>query len=123
MPALADGSLLWPRPELLEGEDDEGAAASSHVVLFAAPKRRVTVSIRKKRMMNKWMQTDHSVYRCPTCNAFKKRHIALHCAKSQELCGLGQLRAGSGEGLGEGTACACVGGFGGVCLTLLCMEA
>merc|ERR1719506_2510725 len=60
----------------------------SNVRWFAAPKKKVTRSKRRIRMQHKWMKPDKSIYQCPTCFAFKKRHIALHCSEPAEDCGL-----------------------------------
>ena len=57
---------------------------------FAVPKKKVSHSIRRLRQTHKWMQPDPSVYQCPVCKAFKKRHIAMHCARAEDICGLGE---------------------------------
>ena len=61
------------------------------VVLFAAPKQKVSHSRRRLRQTHKWLKPDNSVYRCRVCNAFKKRHVAMHCARAEDICGLGTL--------------------------------
>ena len=70
-------------------EEPVTTSLSDSILLFAAPKQKVSHSRRRLRQTHKWMKNDNSVYRCPTCNAFKKRHIALHCARKEEICGLG----------------------------------
>ena len=34
------------------------------------------------------MKADESIYQCPQCRAYKKRHVLLHCPKNQTDCGL-----------------------------------
>lgn len=73
----------------IESPESTPESIDSSTMLFAAPKQKVSHSRRRLRQTHKWMKADKSVYRCPTCNAFKKRHIALHCARPEETCGLG----------------------------------
>ena len=84
IPAL-DGVPRVSTPTELADQTD------TSVVLFAAPKKKTSHSRRRLRMTHQWMKDDQSIHRCPTCNAFKKRHVALHCATPSEKCGLGML--------------------------------
>ena len=36
------------------------------------------------------MKPDESIYQCPQCHAYKKRHVLLHCPEEPENCGLGE---------------------------------
>ena len=85
------GLIGQPPPSGGESNADRQGAVDSGTMLFAVPKNKVSRSRRRLRQTHKWMKPDKSVYRCPTCNAFKKRHIALHCARAEEICGLGSF--------------------------------
>jgi hypothetical protein len=36
------------------------------------------------------MKPDESIYQCPQCHAYKKKHVLLHCPEEPENCGLGE---------------------------------
>jgi ribosomal protein L32 len=75
-------------------DDDGGGGSGDNTSIwnFAVPKKKVSHSIRRLRQTHKWMKPDQSVYQCPVCKAFKKRHIAMHCARAEDICGLGEWR-------------------------------
>ena len=81
-----------------EREDSLSSSSSSSwlpdmtTILFAVPKRKVSKSRRRMRTNNpaNKMKLDESIYQCPKCRAYKKRHVLLHCPLEAFDCGLGE---------------------------------
>ena len=72
------------------GQSSDSILPDFSTLLFAVPKKKVSKSRRRMRTnnpMNK-MKKDESIYQCPKCRAYKKRHLLLHCPREAHDCGL-----------------------------------